>query len=167
MEEHEYRLIDKEALRKARQAYKWDLRFLDLAGCVATWSKDPSTMVGAVIVRPDRTVASLGFNGFPRSMPDHADQYADREEKLSRVIHGEMNAVLFAQEPLHGYTLYTHPFIPCDRCVVHMAQAGIKRIVAPWVDPESPRGQRWADAFEKTRRYVEQCGITLAELRPE
>jgi hypothetical protein len=35
-------------------ADKWDRRFLGLAAEVAGWSKDPSTQVGAVIVRPDR-----------------------------------------------------------------------------------------------------------------
>jgi hypothetical protein len=30
--------------------HKWDLRFLELAELVASWSKDPSTKVGAVIV---------------------------------------------------------------------------------------------------------------------
>lgn len=45
---------------------KWDERFIELARLVATWSKDPSTKVGAVIVRPYRTVASVGFNGFAR-----------------------------------------------------------------------------------------------------
>ena len=44
---------------------KWDARFLDLAVYVADWSKDPSTKVGAVLVRPDRTIAALGFNRFP------------------------------------------------------------------------------------------------------
>ena len=32
---------------------KWHGRFLDLAALISTWSKDPSTKVGAVIVRPD------------------------------------------------------------------------------------------------------------------
>ena len=29
---------------------KWDKRFLEIAHQVATWSKDPSTKVGAIIV---------------------------------------------------------------------------------------------------------------------
>ena len=37
---------------------KWDLRFIELAKLVSTWSKDPSTKVGSVIVRPNKTVAS-------------------------------------------------------------------------------------------------------------
>jgi dCMP deaminase len=43
----------------------WDRYFLDIAEEVSKASKDPSTKVGAVIVRPDRTVASLGYNGLP------------------------------------------------------------------------------------------------------
>ena len=31
---------------------KWDDRFLELSGLIGSWSKDPSTKVGAVIVRP-------------------------------------------------------------------------------------------------------------------
>ena len=53
---------------------KWDRRFLALAEHVADWSKDPSTKTGAVIVRPDRTIASMGYNGFPRGMADTDDR---------------------------------------------------------------------------------------------
>ena len=44
---------------------KWDRRFLKIAREGATWSKDPSTQVGAVIVDPDQRVVSLGYNGPP------------------------------------------------------------------------------------------------------
>ena len=64
---------------------KWDRRFLELANFVASWSKDPSTKVGAVIVRADRTVASMGFNGFPRGVLDHEGRYADRATKYAMV----------------------------------------------------------------------------------
>ena len=60
---------------------KWDQRFLDIAKLVSTWSKDPSTQTGAVIVRPDRSVVSLGFNGFPKAMLDKDEWYNDRNEK--------------------------------------------------------------------------------------
>src|SRR4051812_43949974 len=98
---------------------KWDRRFLQMARLVASWSKDPSTKCGAVIVRPDKTVASVGFNGFPKGTNDDDELYADRETKYSRVVHAEQNALIFAREPLDGYTMYTWPqgFGPtCDRC---------------------------------------------------
>lgn len=90
---------------------KWDLRFLRLSQCISTFSKDPSTKVGAVIVRPDKTIASMGFNGFPKKLKDDA-RYNDREVKYSLIVHGEINAILFAKESLTGYTLYTYPFMP-------------------------------------------------------
>ncbi len=47
---------------------KWADRFMSLAEHVATWSKDPSTQVGCVIVDKQNRVVSLGFNGFPRGI---------------------------------------------------------------------------------------------------
>lgn len=66
---------------------KWDSRFLDLAKLVSSWSKDTSTKVGAVISRPDNTIVSLGYNGFPKGMPDDKNLYDLREEKYERIIH--------------------------------------------------------------------------------
>lgn len=109
---------------------KWDERFLALAEHIATWSKDPSTKTGAVLVRPDRTIASVGFNGFAQGMRDDHELYADREVKYARVVHCEMNAVMFCRDPLplRGFTLYTTGPC-CERCSVHMIQAGIRRFV--------------------------------------
>ena len=45
---------------------KWNMRFMQLAMQVATWSKDPSTKVGAIVVGPDRTVRTQGYNGFSK-----------------------------------------------------------------------------------------------------
>lgn len=87
------------------QVSLWDERFLKLAKEVSTWSKDPSTQTGAVIVGIDKHVISVGFNGFPRGMPDGTEIYANREEKYSRIIHCEMNALLYAHESVRGCTL--------------------------------------------------------------
>lgn len=133
-----------------------------MAKLISTWSKDPSTKVGAVIVRPDRSVASVGFNGFPKTMPDNSEWYENREEKYSRIVHGEINALIFAAETVDDYTLYTYPFAPCDRCCVQMIQAGIKRIVAP--KPSEDAMTRWQAAFDKTRTYCQQSGVTLVEI---
>ena len=97
---------------------KWDLRFLTLAKFISTWSKDPSTKTGAVIVRPNNSICSVGFNGFPAAMSDDDTNYTNRNEKYSRIIHCEMNAAKFATEDLSGFTLYTYPFMSCDRCFV-------------------------------------------------
>lgn len=140
---------------------KWDRRFLEMAKLVGSWSKDPSTCVGAVIVRPDKTIATLGYNGFARGMHDHQGLYENRDEKYSRIIHAEMNALLHAREQFHGYTLYT-TLMPCDRCTVIMIQSGIKRFVTQYPAPEQLT--RWADAFARTRTYIREANIELVEL---
>ena len=53
-------------------------RYLALAHHIAAWSRDPSTKVGAVLVRPDHTIASIGYNGFPRGVNDDPARLADR-----------------------------------------------------------------------------------------
>lgn len=145
------------------EASKWDLRFLELAKLVSSWSRDPSTQTGAVIVRPDKSVASVGFNGFPQKMNDDPTLYANRDEKYSRIVHCEMNALLFVPENTNGYTLYTYPFISCDRCFVHMAQAGITRFVAPCATPEQLT--RWGTAFDRVRGYAMEMGLELVEIQ--
>ena len=142
---------------------EWDLRFLGLAQYIATWSKDPSTKCGAVITASNNSVMSVGFNGFPARMRDDAELYQDREVKLSRIIHAEMNSLLFANRKMlpEGCTLYTHPFMPCDRCCVQFIQAGIRRYVAP--SPTQTQAERWGDSFSKTRKYILEVGGDLIE----
>lgn len=142
---------------------KWDLRFLNLASLISTWSRDPSTKCGAVIVRPDKTVASVGYNGFPKDMYDDPEKYANKEEKYSRIVHCEMNALLHLNEDTRGYTLYTTALC-CDRCAVHMLQAGISRFVA-WVAPDYE--SRWADSIKRTRSYYADCGAEHKEYQKD
>lgn len=141
---------------------KWDRRFLEMAKLVASWSKDPSTQTGAVIVRPDRTIASVGYNGFPRGCNDSSLLYADREKKYSRIVHCEMNAILSAREPLHGYTLYTTPFCSCDRCAVHVIQAGITRCVAPVLPLHLH--ERWLESVKVTKEIFSEANVKLVEI---
>lgn len=135
---------------------KWDRRFLDLAHHIAGWSKDPSTKVGAVIVRPDYTIASQGYNGFPRGVDDSLAIYEDRPLKLLRTVHAELNAILSAREPLHGCTVYVTPLCPCANCAAAIIQAGITRVVYRMgqLRPE------WAASFDVTVQMFGEASIT-------
>lgn len=136
----------------------WDRYFLEVAQAISVASKDPSTKVGAVIVRPDKTMASFGYNGFPRGISDTDDRLNDRDTKYELVIHGEINAILSAREPLHGYTLYTWPFLTCKRCSLHVVQAGIKRVVAPVVPPE--KLARWEKSLKEAQDIYDEAGVS-------
>lgn len=141
--------------------FTWDEYFLKIALVAATKSKDPSTKVGAVIVRPDRSIVSVGYNGFPRGIADTPERLNDREVKYSLVVHGEMNAILSARESLAGYTLYTVPFMPCDRCFVHVIQAGIKRVV--FTKATDDQNTRWGPAFQRVINLAREANIEMTE----
>lgn len=114
---------------------KRDLDYIALAKFWAQRrSKDPSTQCCAVIVRPDGTIASMGYNGFPMGVPDDSAFLEDREQKYPRTVHSEVNAIVLAREPLHGYTLYVWPGRSCGPCAAVIVQAGIKRVVNPIVE---------------------------------
>lgn len=137
---------------------KWDRRFLDLADHIATWSKDPSTKVGAVIIDPMRRIVSTGYNGFHQYTPDDPKLYEDREFKYEHIIHGEENAILFAnRDSLNAATLYTVPFMPCSRCAAKVVQVGIMRVVSYKND-----NPRWLESFKRTEAIFAQAGIELA-----
>ena len=138
---------------------KWDIRFLRLAELISSWSKDPSTKTGCVIVRPDRTIASVGFNGFPRKIKDLPELLSNREEKYKRVIHCELNAILSSRERLDGYTLYNYPGQSCSRCAVHVIQSGIIKVVSP--SNESDFTRRWAEEAAFAENLFKEAGIEL------
>ncbi|KKN29496.1 hypothetical protein LCGC14_0843630 [marine sediment metagenome] len=145
---------------------KWDIRFLELASLVSSWSKDPSTQTGAVIVRSDKTVASMGFNGFPRQIEDTPELLNNREEKYKRVIHCELNAIINAREQLNGYTLYNWPGQSCSRCAVHVIQAGIIRVVSYW-DKDSSFIQRWFEDMKLAEFLYVEAGVKVIYFTPE
>lgn len=153
--------MEKSIMQRIRDKRKWDIRFLRLARFIALeWSKDPSTKCGAVIVRPDRTVVSMGFNGFPMALADTHDRLNDRPTKYAMTVHCEMNAVLFSRERLDGCTLYTYPFASCDRCAIHMLQAGIKRFV--YLKMPDDKIERWRTSMELAEKYFLEAGVSTA-----
>jgi dCMP deaminase len=137
---------------------KWIARFGDLAKEVASWSKDNSSQVGAVIVRPDRTVASVGFNGFPRGVEDSSFLIENRDAKLLRTIHAELNAILAAKEPLVGYSLFVWPFQPCAQCAAAIIQSGIKEVYCPYNDHLAH--ERWSESFKAALQMFDEAGVT-------
>ena len=74
----------------------------------------------------------------------------NREEKLNRIIHAEMNALLFLRERATGYLMYTWPMPPCVRCAAHIIQSGMLAVVCP--RPTADMERRWN--FDDTRMLV-------------
>lgn len=134
---------------------KWDTRFLGLAAHTSSWSKDPSSQVGAVITDGNRIV-SLGYNGFAAGVEDTPQRLQDRHCKLNLTIHAEENAMIFAKRDLKGCTVYvTHP--PCPRCASKLIQEEFARIVS--IEPSEDFLSRWADDLKLSTTMYGEAGI--------
>lgn len=130
----------REAAERASQE-RWDDFFMDLAGKIATKSKDRSTKVGAVFVAKGHAVLSCGWNGFPRGVDDNIEARHARPAKYDWMVHAESNAIANAARhgiPLEGSTLYV-TLMPCGtRCAGEIVQVGCRRVVT--VEPD------WTDS---------------------
>jgi len=141
---------------------KWDIRFLELSESIASWSKDPSRGVGAVIVSPLRQVLATGYNGLPRGVEDHPDRL-ERPVKYDLIVHAEMNAIIQCARngtsPV-GATLYSS-FSPCIHCTLSIVQAGIARVVTRKI---MEGDAHWNESLEKSISMFQEVGIDYSVL---
>jgi dCMP deaminase len=131
---------------------------LDGAEWMARRSKDPSHQVGAIILRPDGTLVSGGYNGFPRGVSDDPALYDDKPTKRRRIQHAERNAINFARESLEGCTIYVSPLHPCSQCAGSIINAGIRRVVAR-VTPGA--ASQWQESFAEAAEMFAEAGVEV------
>lgn len=137
---------------------KWDLRYIKMAQQVSSWSKDPSTQVGAVAVSDKGQVLCTGYNGFPRGIEDTDYRYNNRELKYELIVHAEMNAIYNATYngvSLDGATMYVSGLPCCNKCALGLIQTGIKRVVMQG-NPDDPR---WADSWKMSMDLFNETNI--------
>ena len=143
---------------------KWHVRFLRLAQEVATWSKDPSTTVGCILVK-NRRVVSTGYNGFPKNISDSFDRLMDREQKYEITVHAEVNAITTAA--LHGVSTERCSayitFHPCSRCAAVLINAGIESV---FVSGASVIPDRWLQNFIVAGNLLAEAGVQYAVIDP-
>lgn len=144
--------------------FRWDNRYINMARYIGSWSKDPSTKVGAVLVRPNNSVAATGFNGFPPGEDDSPHLYEDRAYKYEHVVHAEVNALDFfrdgsltSEQPARGFALYTS-FPVCPDCMERLVEEGITTVVCPTLQT---KGKDAAWIAEWTKRMAR--ALTIAE----
>ena len=143
---------------------KWHRRFLDLAKEIASWSKDPSTKCGAIIVSPDRRILATGYNGLPKGYDDYCLTSLVREEKYKRMVHAEMNAVLNAAKfgvKLEGATIYVYGLPICCNCAKHISSVGINTVV---VDSSVLEHERWKRDWEISKEIFKEVNIKIVEV---
>ena len=136
---------------------KWHVRFLKMAEEVASWSKDPSTKVGAVIVDRNRRVVSTGYNGIPRGVEDTFERLNDRNIKYKIILHAEENAMMYAKQPLGECSLYVTSLPPCSHCASLIIQSGIKNVYVN----TTKIPDRWTESCKLTMEMFNEAGVEL------
>jgi dCMP deaminase len=132
----------------------WEEYAITLARAAATRSEDPYVQVGAVILRADHTVASVGYNGAPAGVEI---DWSDRDERRKRVIHAEANALRYVQPGELENGLLAATMLPCLECLKMARAQGVKTIVYD----ESVTANYDADDIFK---IAKEFGVTLRQV---
>lgn len=137
----------------------WILYFMRMASLVASKSRDPSTKCGCVVVAPDKSVRSTGFNGFPRGCIDAESIYLDRPRKLLRVVHSEINAIAAAAKAgtsTDDCSIFIN-FHPCSQCAAAIINAGIVAVYCPPIPAET----KWNESFTEARILLGEASVQV------
>lgn len=137
---------------------KWDVRYINLAKEVSSWSKDPSSKIGAVAVGGKGEVLSTGYNGFPRHILDMDERYADRSIKYKYIVHAEANCIYNATYngvSLKNSTMYVHGLPCCSECAKAIIQVGVSRVVMQG----DPFNERWRESVEQTLEMFKEARV--------
>ena len=144
----------------AKQRPDWYRYALMLAKTAALRSEDPYMKVGAVVVRKDNSVASIGYNGAP---PGIKLDWQDREKRRKFVIHAEINAFRYVHksDTEGGFIAITHR--PCSACLPVIAAHGILHVVyAEPIDPVTYEPDTLDEIAEKLGIQVRRIeGVSL------
>ena len=138
---------------------KWDVRFMQMARLVASWSScyQENRQVGAVIVK-DKRILTTGYNGAPSGLVSCKDKGECLRKKLNiasgtrqeicYAVHAEQNAIVQAAKmgiSVNGATIYvTHQ--PCSICTKIIINSGIKKVIYREGYPDDFSMQLFAEA---------------------
>ena len=133
-----------------------------------TYSRDPSTKVGAAILDHSNSLWALAINDYPHYIdrPACDDLPENRSVKLDNTDHAELNSIReanFNGVPLDGKIMLTTLF-PCNGCMREIKFAGITDVIAP-NEEDAERLQRWVESFERAFRTATSSSPRLPSIR--
>jgi dCMP deaminase len=138
----------------------WDQYLFGFAQHAATKSKD-TTIVGAILVGPDKEVRLTAYNGPPAGVDDSVPERWLRPTKYLYISHAEENLVSFAaREGIRtaGCTVYvTH--MPCARCARALIQSGVEKVIYGPGKTSMPD-----EEFKAAREMLCEAGVEVRAL---
>lgn len=142
---------------------KWDIRFMEMAELVATWSScyQENRQIGAVIAK-DKRILTTGYNGAGAGIVSCKERGeclrrklnipSGTQHELCYAVHAEQNAIIQAAKlglSVQDATLYcTHQ--PCSICAKMIINSGIKRVVYKYGYPD-----------EFALKMLDEAGVVL------
>ena len=142
---------------------KWISRLLGMAHEVASWSKDDSTKVGAIITTEDGRPMSWGFNGFPMGVDDSIPGRHERPAKYKWTAHAEQNAIDMSPNHDLSDTVLFVTFFPCSGCARTIIQKKIKTLVVDSRFTVSKVPERWAEDMKISEEMLREAGVEIIE----
>jgi len=146
---------------------KWAGRLLKMAKDVASWSKDESTKVGAVITTLDGSPVSWGFNGMAKGIDDTVAGRKERPAKYKWMCHAERNAMdLSPRGDLTDCVMFI-TFSPCTNCAQSIIQRGIKTVVVDEDHTADKMPERWREDMIVAVEMLKEAGVKIYESRSD
>lgn len=141
-----------------------DDKYMGLAFWHASFSKDPNTQMGAVIISPNNIPLGSGYNGPPKEIKDDAISWG-RPDKYDFMIHAEENAIEYSFGSLEGASLYVTGK-PCKKCMLMIVRSGIKHVIYfPHKTKDSSSMFNGSEVSERTDEIARLGGVTLREFK--
>lgn len=137
---------------------KWATRMLNMAREVASWSKDESTKVGAVITTTDGSPISWGFNGMAMGVNDDIPERHDRPMKYKWMCHAERNALDLSNGSVENCVMFV-TFSPCSSCAQSIIQRKIKTVVVDTKSSPENAPDRWKEDMLIAKEMLTEAGV--------
>jgi dCMP deaminase len=140
-----------------------DEKYMGLAFFYASFSKDPATQMGSVIVK-DNKVVGIGYNGPPSQYNDEEIDWS-RPLKYKNIIHSEINAINYAdRDKLVGSMIYITGK-PCAACMLQIVASGIFKVI--YFNSKHDAGSMMNDTniFEDSDEIAKNGSVTVQEFK--
>jgi dCMP deaminase len=140
--------------------------FLIEAYNLSRQSKDPSTQIGAIILKEEQLsttswCCSQGINEFPKGVKDTPDRW-ERPLKYKIIEHAERNAIFNAgkqRQSVHGATMVCNWACCCD-CARAIIQSGIKKLVTH-KQAHDRASLTWKEDIEIAFTMLREAGVEI------
>lgn len=132
-----------------------------MAHNIASWSKDESTKVGAVITTPTGAPVSWGFNGMPVGIDDTIPGRHARPAKYKWMCHAERNAMDLAPSGSVAGCIMFVTFSPCTNCAQSIIQRKIKTVVIDAAHTVDKAPERWQEDMTVALEMMKEAGVEV------